>query len=275
PEYMAPDGENFRGVNAVRVLSEQSNYTIDKVITAGWDKRLAAFEVLIPALIKTYEQSGNPSDLTHTSLKEPISVLKKWDYRCGENSIATTLAITWGEKILSSIYRTKVEGNEAADIVEKTRQFASVASPDELIIPFLATINELQMKFGNWQTPWGEINRYQRLTGNIDEIFDDNQPSLPDGFASSQWGMIPSFASRSFHGTKKRYGYNGSSFICAVEFGKKIKAKSLLTGGESGDPNSKHFSDQALMYTTGQFKDVLFYKEDVLKHVERSYHPGE
>ena len=29
------------------------------------------------------------------------------------------------------------------------------------------------------------------------------------------------------------------------------------------------------MYSTGEFKDVLFYKEDVLKHVERKYHPGE
>lgn len=275
PAYMAPDGENFRGINAVRVLSEQNNYTIDKVITAGWDTRLAAFEVLIPALIKTFETSGNPNDITHTSLKEPINVLKKWDYRCGENSVATTLAITCGEKILSSIYRTKVDNDVEADIVEKTKQFAVVATPDDLIIPFLATINELQSKFGNWQTAWGKINRYQRLTGNIDETFDDSQPSLPDGFVSSQWGMIPSFASRSFNGTKKRYGYHGNSFICAVEFGKKIKAKSLLTGGESGDLNSKHFGDQALMYTKGQFKDVLFYKEDVLKHVERTYHPGE
>ncbi|MBS1620005.1 MAG: penicillin acylase family protein [Bacteroidetes bacterium] len=275
PAYMAPDGENFRGINAVRVLGEQTNYTIDKVITAGWDKRLAAFEVLIPALIKTFETGGNPNDLTHTSLKEPINILKQWDYRCDENSIATTLAVTWGEKILSSVYRTKMEDDEPADIVEKTKQFAEVATADELIIPFQATINELSAKFGNWQTPWGEINRYQRLTGNIDETFDDSQPSLPDGFVSSQWGMIPSFASRSFGGTKKRYGYNGNSFISAVEFGKKIKAKSLLTGGESGDPNSKHFGDQALMYTKGQFKDVLFYKEDVMKHVEKKYHPGE
>jgi len=29
------------------------------------------------------------------------------------------------------------------------------------------------------------------------------------------------------------------------------------------------------MYSKGQFKDVLFYKDDVLKHVERKYHPGE
>jgi acyl-homoserine lactone acylase PvdQ len=274
PAYMAPDGENFRGINAVRLWSKANGLTIDKVITTGWDTYLAAFEKIVPALINAFEKSGNPNDMTHSSLKEPINVLKKWDFRCNETSIATTLAITWGEKILPSIYRTKMPNNET-DIVAKTNQFAIVATPDDLIIPFLATINELQIKFGNWQTPWGEINRYQRLTGNLDEVYDDNQPSLPDGFASSQWGMIPSFAARTYPGTKKRYGANGNSFICAVELGKKIKARSLLAGGESGDVNSKHFNDQALMYTKGQFKDVLFYKEDVLKHVERTYHPGE
>lgn len=275
PAYMAPDGENFRGINAVRIWGKANNLTIDKVIVSGWDTYLAAFEKLVPALITAFEKTGNPNDLTHTSLNEPISVLKKWDYRSGEGSVATTLAITWGEKILPSINKMRPEGNETADIVEKTNRFASTATPDDLVIPFLATINELQTKFGNWRTPWGEINRYQRLTGNLDEVYDDSQPSLPDGFASSQWGMIPSFAARTYHGTKKRYGGNGNSFICAVEFGKKIKARSLLAGGESGDVNSKHFNDQALMYTKGQFKDVLFYKEDVLKHVERSYHPGE
>ena len=123
--------------------------------------------------------------------------------------------------------------------------------------------------------PWGEVNRYQRLTGNTTEKYDDAKPSLPDGFTASTWGCLPSFVSRTFNGTNKRYGVSGNSFICAVEFGKKVTAKSLLAGGNSGDIKSKHFGDQAEMYTKGKFKDVLFYKEDVLKHVEKSYHPGE
>ena len=100
-------------------------------------------------------------------------------------------------------------------------------------------------------------------------------PSIPVGFASSAWGMLPSYSSKTYPGTKKRYGFNGNSFICAVEFGKRIKARSLLAGGESGDPNSKHFFDQGLMYSKGQFKDVLFYKEDVMKFAKKMYHPGE
>jgi acyl-homoserine lactone acylase PvdQ len=74
---------------------------------------------------------------------------------------------------------------------------------------------------------------------------------------------------------KKRYGYSGNSFIAAVEFGKKVTARTIMTGGESSDPSSPHFSDQASMYLEGRFKDVLFYKEDVLRHKEKEYHPGE
>jgi len=275
PAYMAPDGENFRGINAVRVLSEENKYTIDKVIKAGYDQRLAAFEILVPALISSFEKNVRGNDTLYNKLYEPISILRSWDYRCGENSIATTLAVEWGQRILPAIFRTKIIDDEEADQVDKAKYFAANAKPEELLKPLLATINDLKSKFGNWQIQWGEINRFQRISSDIDNKFDDNKPSIPVGFVSSTWGMLPSFTSRSFPGTKKRYGYNGNSFICAVEFGKRIRARSLLTGGESGNENSTHFSDQALMYSKGQFKDVLFYKEDVMKHVEKSYHPGE
>jgi acyl-homoserine lactone acylase PvdQ len=275
PAYMAPDGENFRGINAVRILDEEKHYTIDKVIKAGYDTRLTAFEILIPPLINAFEKNINTNDSLYSLLLEPINVLKNWDYRCVENSIATSLAVEWGQTIQTDMFRTKVPGNDNADQVDKAKQFAATASSNDLLLPLLAAVRNLQRRYGDWQIAWGEINRFQRISSDIDNKFDDSKASIPVGFTSSAWGMLPSFASRVFPGTKKRYGYNGNSFICAVEFGKKIKAKSLLTGGESGDPNSKHFADQGLMYSKGQFKDVLFYKEDVLKHAERTYHPGE
>lgn len=269
--YLAPDGENFRGINAVRVLNEENKYNIEKVIKAGYDTRLAAFEVLIPALVNQYEKNVLTADTIYPHLKEVMETLKAWDFRSSEKSIATTLAVEWGQKLLPAISRIKDSGDQ----VEKTKAFAANARSFELVKPMLETINDLQEKFGSWQIAWGDINRFQRISSDIDNKFDDSKPSIPVGFASSAWGMLPSYTSRYFPGTKKRYGVNGNSFIAAVEFGKKIKAKSLLAGGESGDVNSKHFFDQGLMYSQGQFKDVLFYKEDVLKHVERKYHPGE
>ncbi|MFC4232487.1 penicillin acylase family protein [Parasediminibacterium paludis] len=269
PSYMAPDGENFRGINAVRVLSQGSKYTIDKVIASGYDTKLSAFEVLIPALLKAYATSGT----NYPQLQDAINVLKEWDYHSGVNSIATTLAVEWAQKLGSNVSKIYVNPGEL-DQVKATKLFAATATPQQLLTPLQTVLQELTMKFGKWQMAWGEVNRFQRLSGDIQSKCNDDEPSIPVPFASALWGQLPSYNSRAFAGTNKRYGVSGNSFICAVEFGKRIKAKSLLAGGESGNPNSPHFKDQAEMYTKGIFKEVLFYKEDVLKHVEQQYQPG-
>jgi len=274
PSYMAPDGENFRGVNAVRVLSRENRFTLDKIIEAGYDMTLSAFELLVPALVRTFETNVKEGDSLYALLKGPVDVLKKWDFRSGENSVATTLAVDWGRQLMTAMMRAR-GADDQADQVERTRKFAASATMQELVLPLLSAKRELEKTFGRWEIPWGEINRYQRLTNSLEGQHDDNMPSLPVGFASAQWGMLASYNSRTFEGTKMRYGVSGNSFVAAVEFGKKVKAKSVLAGGVSGDPSSKHFSDQAPLYAKGKFKDVLFYKEDVLKHVERTYHPGE
>jgi acyl-homoserine lactone acylase PvdQ len=269
---MAPDGENFRGINAVKLLSNGSGYTIDKLIATGYDTHLTAFDVLIPALLKAYKTSDR--DSTYNSLDPIIKILSAWDNTTSEESVATTIAIEWAQRLLPIIMRSS-EDDENADQVEKFKRFATEASAHTLLKPLVEVTNDLVDRFGTWKVEWGEMNRYQRLSDEIDEFHDDAQPSLAVGFAASTWGCLPSFVSRTFRGTKMRYGYNGNSFVCAVEFGKKIKAKSLLTGGQSGNRESKHFKDQALLYSKGQFKDVLFYKEDVVKHAEKTYHPGE
>jgi acyl-homoserine-lactone acylase len=274
PAYMAPDGENFRGINAARVLGSGSAFTIDKTIAAGYDRRLTAFEILIPALVNSFEKNISTNDSLYAVLTEPIQTLKSWDYNTSETSVATTLAIEWAEKLSATLRRIYIdEGWD--DQVSLVKQFAATSTKEELLPPLLTVVKDLKNRFGKWDIPWGEINRYQRISGDIVQQYKDDQPSLPVGFGSSAWGMLPSYSSRYYPGTNKRYGVGGNSFICAVEFGKKIKAKSLLAGGESGDPASPHFTDQLEMYTKGKFKDVLFYKEDLLKHVEKQYHPGE
>jgi len=248
PTYMAPDAENYRAINAERLLDEKTDLTIDRLIKeVGYSHYLSAFEILLPHLFSAFEELSETDSLKQI-LTEPIDLLKSWDKTSSASSIATTLAIEWANRIRSS-------------------------SPVENLHAFYETIKNLQTRFGSWKVPWGDMNRYQRVASG--ENFDDNRSSLPVGLASATWGSLPSFQSRHFANSNKRYGFSGNSFIACVEFGKKVKAKSVITGGQSFDPSSKHFTDQAQMYIDGNFKDVLFYKEDVLKHVERKYHPGE
>ena len=92
--------------------------------------------------------------------------------------------------------------------------------------------------------------------------------------ASGRWGALASSGAKSYEDTKRIYGTSGNSFVAVVEFGDRVKAKSMLAGGQSGDPDSPHFCDQAQRYVDREFKDVAFYKEDVEKRATRTYHPG-
>lgn len=269
PAYMAPDGQNFRGVNAISLLSNAKKLTLDSLIAKGYDKYLAAFDVMLPPLFRVYEQSD---DSVKNELAEPFKVLQSWDKRSSATSVATTLAVLWGNSMMAEQMPKAKTVEEGTYATERIATMAKTIDRQLQLRYFVKTLSDLTAKYGTWKVQWGDINRYQRLA---DGKFDDKQPSIPVGQVSSAFGQLPSFVSRQMPGTEKRYGYSGNSFIAAVEFGKTIKAKSLITGGQSFDPSSKHFTDQAQMYVDGQFKDVLFYKADVLKHMERQYHPGE
>ena len=93
--------------------------------------------------------------------------------------------------------------------------------------------------------------------------------------ASGRWGALASIGTRQYPGTKKWYGTSGNSFIAAIEFGDRVKAKALMAGGLNSDPNSPHFFDQGEMYGRGEFRDVHYYREDVEANATRTYRPGE
>lgn len=269
PSYMAPDPENFRGINAVRVLANREKFDLNSLIAAGYDTYLSAFDILLPSL---FSASKTPmADNIKPDIMRAIQLLNAWDRRSASNSVATTIAIHWAERVVPDLTRGK---KGPLDLTLELPRLLKEMPDGKKIAYLYEVLKKLKSDFGTWEVPWGDINRFQRLDNKRVASVDDKQPSIPSPFASSAWGSLPSFNSRTYQGSTKRYGYGGNSFVCAVEFGKRIKAKSLLAGGESGDPSSRHFNDQAEMYTQGRFKEVFFYKEDVLKNMEENYIPG-
>ena len=158
--------------------------------------------------------------------------------------------------------------------MELLTHIAENASSAEQLSLFNSAIEKMEEDYGNWNVPWGEINRFQRLTGDIIQPHDDSQPSLAVGMASGRWGALAAYGSRQANGSKKLYGYRGNSFVAVVEFGDKVTAKTLLAGGQSGDPSSPHFDDQAKKYIAGTFKNVPYYRDDVEARAMRTYQVG-
>jgi acyl-homoserine lactone acylase PvdQ len=151
---------------------------------------------------------------------------------------------------------------------------ATRTTPEQRLAALAAASDSLTADFGSWKTPWGNINRFQRLNDEIAPKFDDAGPSIPVGFTSSRWGSLASFGARPYPNTKKWYGTSGNSFVAVVEFGDSVRARAVTAGGESGDPQSKHFNDQAERYASGNFRDVYFYPNQLKGHIERQYNPG-
>ena len=181
-------------------------------------------------------------------LAAPISLLRGWDYRWRVDSTETSLAIFW----------TAGPRNTDAE---------RLASLD-------AAVERLTQDFGSWQVPWGEINRFQRNDGAITQTFDDAKPSIPVPFVSGTWGSLASYPGSRRPGTKRFYATSGNTFVAVVEFGPKLRAWAVREGGNSGDPNSPHFFDQAERFASGNLRPVYFYPDELKGHVERSYKPG-
>jgi acyl-homoserine-lactone acylase len=269
PAYVDKNGENPRGIHAIKVLDAKKDFTVDSLVATAYDSYQPGFAEQIPALLKAYEKLPASSPLK-AKLSEQIGLLKPWDFRWSATSVPNSLAVYWSEEIGRQVAADARKAGLSAD-----EYIVSKVSPEQLVQALAAASDKLASDFGSWKTPWGDINRYQRLTGDIVQPFNDAGPSIPVGFSSARWGSLASFGARTYKGTKKMYGTSGNSFVAVVEFGDQVKARAVTAGGQSGDPKSPHFADQAVRYSTGDLREVYFYRPQVEAHKERQYHPGQ
>jgi acyl-homoserine lactone acylase PvdQ len=271
PEYMSSYPENFRGMHAIPLLQKADDLTLDTLLDLAYDTYLPGADLLITGLLDAAEKAPVKTQ----EAKEAIALLKNWDFRVSETSIEMTLA----QFYLNAYYRSgnipTMTGNKRITRLGRFDYMSKTASAKERLEVFQTAIEKLAEDFGSWKTPWGEFNRFQRLDGKINQEFDDSKPSIAVGMASGSWGALASYGTRFGKDTKRQYGTSGNSFVAVVEFGDKVKAKSMLAGGQSGDPNSPHFDDQAQRYADGEFKEVAFYREDVEKRATKTYKPSD
>jgi acyl-homoserine lactone acylase PvdQ len=268
PKYVERNSENPRGIHAIKVLDNRKDFTLDSFVAAAYDSYLPEFDIMLPPLMRAYDQtpSSNPD---RKKVVEQIAMLRTWDRRWSATSVATSLATYWGEELARPFAADARKAGMSADDYA-----AANATPAQMLKALAAASDKLAADFGSWKTPWGDINRYQRVNSAIVQPFDDGKPSIPVGFTSSRWGSLASFGARTYQGTKKMYGTSGNSFVAVVEFGDQVKARAVTAGGESGDMASPHFGDQAERYSTGSLREVYFYPAQVQAHTEKQYHPG-
>lgn len=261
PRYMDRGSENPRGIHALELLPGRTDFTLDGLVEAAYDTRLPLFDDLIPALVADLGALDSAGDARAAALDPAVRALEGWNRRWSVESTETSLAIFWV--------------TELRRVVDSDAGLAAPDHSEERFAALEAAIARLEADFGTWQTPWGEINRFQRVNGDILQPFNDDLPSTPVGFPSARWGSLASFGAAPRNGTRRWYGTSGNSFVAVVEFGERLRARAVTAGGLNHDPASLHFNDQAERYATGNLRDVHFYRDDVEAHSERRYRPGQ
>ncbi len=270
PRYVEKGTEETpRGVHALRLLgAAKADWTMTSLTQAAFDSWLPAFAALLPPLFRAWDATAESNPLKG-KLAEQIRILRAWDDRWGAASVPTTLAVFWGTELERGMPReARRAGLSLQDWV------LHQATPAQLLTALASTCDRLTADFGTWRTPWGEINRYQRLDDSIAPRFDDSKPSIPVPFVSGNWGSLAAFGAQPYPNTRRWYGSSGNSFVAVVEFGDSVRARAVTAGGESGHPGSPHFQDEATRYASGNLRTVYFYADQLKGHTERVYHPG-
>ena len=267
PRTMDLFGENDRGRHATMLLANRHDFTAESLRAAAFDSYLPFFARALPGLFAAYDALP-PADPRRAALADPLALLRDWDCRWGAGSEPTSLGVFWADTLAAGL-RPRLLDREIPDAIVAT------VTADAKLGALAAAAARLTRDFGSAHVAWGKINRFQRLDDSISPHFDDAKPSLPVPFTWALWGSLASSSARAWPGTTKWYGTSGNSFVAVVEFGPRVEAWAVTAGGESGDPVSPHFADQAPRFVSGQLRKVYFWPDELAGHVGRKYHPGE
>lgn len=250
PDYIAETEKDYLRAKLLRrVLANDDSFNFEEWSKLAFDTYIMKAEEELPALFEEWNNYKNSGMKYNNKLQKAVEILTNWDKRGAVNSVATTLFVLWHEK------RSETEEEDW-----------------ENIYALKSVIQECDSLYSDWKIKWGDINRLQRPKQGK---YNDDRNSLPVGGVSDNLGTIFAFRSQKRKNTIKRYGYYGQSYVCVIEFGDRVKSKSIIPFGQSSDPESSHYFDQAELFAKKEFKPSLYYLTEIKDNLDRVYHPGE
>jgi acyl-homoserine-lactone acylase len=263
-------GDNARARASRRILSRGDRFTFDGWADAAMSRRAYEAERDVPALIAEWQRLRAADPVRALRLEPMVETLEAWDHVSRDESVAMTLYM---------VLKMSRVWSWLATLEDPPIPLPSAADAEPLpwdewnfITGLEKAVSLLERDRGTWRVPYGELNRLQHL---VDGRFSDDRPSSPVLGGPGLLGMIQTYIALPMEGLKRWYGVTGNSYVSMVEFGSEVRARTVNGAGQSNDPASPHYTDQAELYGRGEFKPAWTSLEQVRANAVRSYRPGE
>jgi acyl-homoserine lactone acylase PvdQ len=235
---------NPRGRSALRLLSPENKLTLARAQEIALDTHVDGYEIWQTILHRTYEEL-KPK---YRDLEEPVKLILNWNGQADQQNEAAALFRYWREHC-QKLYVAEVRN--AADLPELQKKL--------LLIALQQAKAELVRYFGHFQVSWGETVRISR--GNTTWPVSGGSFGAGVSTLRAAWG-------KTSPGDGISYVTGGQSCCMLVSLKKPVTSFSILPFGQSDDPTSPHFSDQAeKLFSASRFKSTFFRKKELLQNI--------
>ena len=246
PGYMAPKVMHFRPQRSAKMLIEDPSITFDELVEYKLSTRLEFADRILDDLFLAIDDFGS------TNSKKAKKLLQEWDRKADVNSIGMLLFYHWSNKFNvddNSTYTKPWNINDPLNTPD------GLSDPQKAVRLLDESVVEIEEKFGRLDVKWGD---YYRIKYNgID---------LPANGIDGRLGVFRvAWPGRSTD--KNMYVGGGDSWVSVIEFGQKVRAKALLSYGNSTQKDSPNNGDQLELFSKKELRDVWFYESELIPNI--------
>ena len=251
PPYVAPHFMSFRSQRSVRMLEADNRISFEEMIQAKHSTRSELADRLLDDLIRAARADGDES------ARQAAAVLEKWDRNTDADSRGAVLFTLWAQEM------KLFEGEPPPGLFLKpwdeknpVQTPAGLGAPQAAVAALKAAAAKMQAGFGTLDVPWGELARLR--LGKAD---------LPGNGGFDALGIF-----RVVGYTPTPDGHyravGGDSFVAAVEFSTPVRARVLLSYGNSSQTGSPHRGDQLALFARKELRPAWRTRAEIEANLE-------
>lgn len=248
PAYMSPEPEelpaSFRAQRAINLIKDDDSISFEELVDYKLDTGMEVAERLLDDLLAAVEQYPDPVAV------EAAAVLRNWDGETNTDSKGAVLFARWIDKLGNDMYAVPWSIENPVTTPD------GLKDPEKAVAILVEAADEIDIAYGSMDVAWGNVNRFR--VGKIE---------FPGNGGNHDYGV---FRTMYFKAPKERninYAFHGDTYVAVVEFGDNVRAKVLLSYGNSTQTGNRFMGDQLEMLSENQLRDAFLSKEVVLNNL--------